>query len=292
MCKCEKSIPIFWKENKNQELKKSCKKHKIQDVTFVCRNLLELEDWADVSMHIWEAVIPFNAAFSHCRGTGSTKQLAKEACSLQALQICHGWVKVADKMYNPFIQLCISGGNKVGKHRTPYICVPRYNFPIEYCAASAFNVSDAMKRCRENLDKTIGKMDEYCEVMLKRDENEEEDEDEDEIKTNNDAGECIVTSNNDKNREKQYQQISDCMKTALCQIEYCKNCECKKCEITRVDKKTRQLNPGIDKENEQENIAITNLFGKKDVTILSLILDKFNVAIDNLGSEQDQSTRS
>jgi hypothetical protein len=194
-----------------QEFKQACKKHHIQDVTFVCRNLCELDDWADKSMHIWEAVIPFNACFSHCRGIGPTKQLAKEACALQALPLCQGYASVWDTVYNPMIQLCITGGNKIGRNRTPYICVPRYNFPIEHCAASAFNAYDAAKRCRENLDKMLSKMAESFDEIQTRKYEEEEDNDDDETEeSGNDIDGKIITV-----------------------LPYCKNCPCENCKKKR-----------------------------------------------------------
>jgi hypothetical protein len=154
-------------------------------VTFVCRD----NSWPEESLHIWEAVIPFNACFAHCRGTGPTKQLAKEACALQALPLCQGYASVWDTVYNPMIQLCITGGKKIGRNRTPYICVPRYNFPIEHCAPGAFNVYDAAKRCRENLDKMLSRMAEsFDEIQYRKnnDDNDEESDDEEQYNESDD----------------------------------------------------------------------------------------------------------
>jgi hypothetical protein len=219
--------------NPVQEFKQACKKHHIQDVTFVCRD----DAFPEEALHIWQAVIPFNACFSHCRGIGPTKQLAKEACALQALPLCQGYASVWDTVYNPMIQLCITGGNKIGRNRTPYICVPRYNFPIEHCAASAFNAYDAAKRCRENLDKMLSKMAEsFDEIQTRKykEDNDDDDDDETEEEDTPDEDKKEELTSNDINEK--IIAVTDEMLNKWSKFAYCQNCACEKCKTKRPQK--------------------------------------------------------
>jgi hypothetical protein len=251
--------------NPIQELKQACKKHRIQDVTFICRNLMQFDDWATGKYAEWEAVIPFNACFSHCRGTGPTKQLAKESCALQALPICQGFI--TDSMYNPMIKLTISGGNKIAgsRNRTPFICVPKFNVPIEHCAATAFNVSYAIRRCKENLDTMLSTVNESFDDVLHKqsiddsgdEENEEESEDEknDDQKPKNDINGKIITVTDDM--IKHWQAIS-----------YCKNCKCDNCAMKRPQRVKKPEEEKYDQKATHPNdangkVTILNVLGKK-----------------------------
>jgi hypothetical protein len=224
--------------NPIQELKQACKKHHIQDVTFICRNLMQFDDWAREYAE-WEAVIPFNACFAHCRGTGQTKQLAKESCALQALPICQGFI--TDDTYNPLIKICVSGGNKIpgSRNKTPFICVPKFNVPIEYCSATAFNVSDAIRRCKENLDTMLSKVDESFESSHRKQFDDSSDEEsEEEKESENDMNGKIIT-------------VTDDMIKHWGEMEYCKNCKCDNCAMRRPRRIEKEFkNPLNDTSNE------------------------------------------
>jgi hypothetical protein len=145
--------------NPVQEFKQLCAKYRVEDAEFVCKRLMEANEYSD--LELWRVVVPFNTVFTGCVGEAPTKQLAKELCALQCIPLCKFGHLSGDE-YGPLITLCVSGGIKIPGskgRRTPLICVPKYKYPIEQCASSAFNRMDVLRRCRENLDEMFASLD-------------------------------------------------------------------------------------------------------------------------------------
>ena len=144
-----------------QQFKTLVQKNKIEDAEIMCKCTRFDEE------EEWYANIPFNPLFSNCLGIASTKAKAKEITARLALPILSSGDYVAQIKYDNFIDLVIVGGRKIPgkKNRTPFICVPKLKISFETCAATAFNVHDAIERCKQNLDTLFSSHDQNAPII-------------------------------------------------------------------------------------------------------------------------------